>query len=303
MAEGDEGGTRRRVPLTGPYDLGASLILGDYGRRNPILRWVSPTELHRATHTPEGPASVRVIVEPSAGRIEAEAWGPGREWVLDELPIHLGLDDEAPELPGKAGELQRRAPGLRRGRCLDLFELVVSYIIRQRVAWRDAVTTQSAIHRARGQVAPGPLDLRLPLDGDEWGAMTTADLAGFGLERKRAKTLLSLAARANRVRSWARLPAPEFARRLESFTGIGGWTRAMVQGHGLAEHDVVPLGDDGLPSSVSWFFAGEARADDARMLELLAPYAGQRFRVIHLLWVAGEGAPRFGPRIRGAKPS
>jgi hypothetical protein len=38
------------------------------------------------------------------------------------------------------------------------------------------------------------------------------------------------------------------------------------------------------------------------MLELLEPHRGQRFRVIHLLWAAGLHAPRFGPRIRGARP-
>jgi hypothetical protein len=34
------------------------------------------------------------------------------------------------------------------------------------------------------------------------------------------------------------------------------------------------------------------------MLELLAPYAGQRARVIALLGAAGWGAPRFGPGLR-----
>jgi len=33
------------------------------------------------------------------------------------------------------------------------------------------------------------------------------------------------------------------------------------------------------------------------MLELLAPYSGQRARVIRLLEVSGIGSPRFGPRF------
>jgi hypothetical protein len=43
--------------------------------------------------------------------------------------------------------------------------------------------------------------------------------------------------------------------------------------------------------------AGEPRGDDARMLELLAPYAGQRGRVIRLLEAARIKIPRFGPRF------
>ena len=295
------GGLRRTLPLDGPYSLGESLLLADYGRSNPILRRPSAQELQRASHTPEGPVGFQLRV--GQAQIEAEAHGPGARWLLEELPRHLGLDDDGgPDFGGKLGELQRRHRGLHRGVTLDLFEMCVSQVIRQRVAWRDAVQTQGAIHRALSKPAPGPWELKLPLDGADWCSLTTAELARFGLERKRAKTLLGLAARADSVRGFAPLPAREFAAKLESFTGVGSWTRAMVQGFGLAEHDVVPLGDYGLPSTVAWFLAGEARADDARMLQLLAPYAGQRFRVIHLLWVGGIGAPRFGPRIRGAAP-
>jgi hypothetical protein len=33
------------------------------------------------------------------------------------------------------------------------------------------------------------------------------------------------------------------------------------------------------------------------MLELLAPWAGQRQRVVRLIELAGRAAPRFGPRF------
>jgi hypothetical protein len=57
----------------------------------------------------------------------------------------------------------------------------------------------------------------------------------------------------------------------------------------------VPVGDYHLPNTVSWLLAGEPRGDDARMLDLLAPFAGQRGRVVRLLKGAG-GAPKWGPR-------
>jgi 3-methyladenine DNA glycosylase/8-oxoguanine DNA glycosylase len=57
------------------------------------------------------------------------------------------------------------------------------------------------------------------------------------------------------------------------------------------------VGDYHLPNQVAWALAGEPRADDARMLELLAPWPGHRGRVTRLI-VAGVGAaPRFGPRM------
>jgi 3-methyladenine DNA glycosylase/8-oxoguanine DNA glycosylase len=295
-----EPSSARSFPLDRPYDLARTLQLGDLGRANPTLRRPSDAELMRAQWTPEGPVSVRVRV--LAGAVEAEAWGPGHAWALAELAAHLGLDDHPPPFADKLGRVQRRLPGVRLGRTFDVFELLVNVVIRQRVAWRDAVTTQLAMLRAHAQPAPGPFDLRLPLSDAQWCGLTTADLAGFGLDRKRAKTALGLAARANRIRGWASLPHAQFAARIEAFPGIGPWTRAMVQGHGLGDPDAVPLGDYDLPSMVSWFFADEPRSDDARMLELLEPYRGQRFRAIHLLWAAGVHAPRRGPKIRGVRP-
>jgi 3-methyladenine DNA glycosylase/8-oxoguanine DNA glycosylase len=287
---------RREFDLDGPYDLARSMLLGDYGRRNPTFHWPAPGRLLRASRTPEGPVTVALALDQR--RLEAEAWGPGAAWVLEALPSLLGLEDRPPRFAGKLGRVQRELPGVRITRAVDLFELLTSYVIRQRVAWRDAVASQLAILRAHAEPAPGPGELRLPLAPEQWRSLTTADLAGFNIERKRAATLLILARRAEQIRSWTSLPSEVFAARLEALPGIGPWTRAMVQGHGLGELDAVPLGDYDLPSMVSWFFVGEPRADDARMLELLEPYAGQRFRVLRLLWAAGFHAPRFGPRKR-----
>jgi hypothetical protein len=58
------------------------------------------------------------------------------------------------------------------------------------------------------------------------------------------------------------------------------------------------VGDYHLKNTVAHALAGEARATDERMLELLAPYRGQRGRVVRLLQLDGHGAPKFGPRQR-----
>ena len=66
----------------------------------------------------------------------------------------------------------------------------------------------------------------------------------------------------------------------------------------LGDADAVSVGDFHLPNLVAWALAGEPRANDARMLELLEPYRGQRGRVIRLLEAERDPAcPRYGPRM------
>ena len=57
------------------------------------------------------------------------------------------------------------------------------------------------------------------------------------------------------------------------------------------------VGDFHLPNLVAYALAGEPRGDDARMLELLEPYRGQRARVMRLLELSGIRPPRYGPRL------
>ena len=82
---------------------------------------------------------------------------------------------------------------------------------------------------------------------------------------------------------------------LEALPGVGPWTSGYVRGSALADSDAVLVGDYNLPSSIAWALAGEERADDERMLELLEPFRGHRFRVIRLVWMSGvKRVPRRG---------
>jgi 3-methyladenine DNA glycosylase/8-oxoguanine DNA glycosylase len=85
--------------------------------------------------------------------------------------------------------------------------------------------------------------------------------------------------------------------RLTAYPGVGPWTAAEVTSRAMGDADAVSIGDFHLPNVVAWLLAGEARADDARMLALLEPWRGQRGRVIRLLEASGVGPPRFGPRL------
>lgn len=84
--------------------------------------------------------------------------------------------------------------------------------------------------------------------------------------------------------------------RLCAVPGVGIWTAAEVACRALGDADAVPVGDFHLPAAVGWALAGR-RVDDAGMLELLAPYAPHRYRVIRLMEISGQGRPpRRGPR-------
>jgi 3-methyladenine DNA glycosylase/8-oxoguanine DNA glycosylase len=111
------------------------------------------------------------------------------------------------------------------------------------------------------------------------------DIQALGIDQKRAQTLLLLAREERRrsfcndTTSWA-----ELRERLLSLRGIGPWTTEMILGFGAGDIDAVPLGDLHLPNLVCRMLAGEDSDSEQRMLQLLEPYRGQRFRVIRLLW-------------------
>ena len=90
---------------------------------------------------------------------------------------------------------------------------------------------------------------------------------------------------------------PDAHRRLDAVPGIGPWTAAELAIVALGDADAVSVGDYHLPHQVAWALAGERRADDARMLELLEPYAGHRGRVVRMIAAAGLGPARRGPRM------
>ena len=78
--------------------------------------------------------------------------------------------------------------------------------------------------------------------------------------------------------------------------GIGFWTAAEVAQRAWGDADAISVGDFHIPSIVGYALLGR-KIDDAGMLELLAPYAPHRHRVVPLLEAGGVNAPRFGPRF------
>jgi 3-methyladenine DNA glycosylase/8-oxoguanine DNA glycosylase len=300
---------RRFVPPD-PLDLRQTLAVHRHGARDTALRFSNDGSAWRATRTPDGPATLRLV--PDGAAIRALAWGPGAAWVIDQAPELVGaLDDAAGFAAAVTGHpllrhLRARFPGIRIGRTRRVLEALVPAIIEQKVTGAEAGTALYALVRRYGEPAPGPWDepaarrpspLRVPP-----GPETLAGLPGYayhplGLERRRADAIRFAAARAARVEECADLPLPDAYARLQALPLVGPWTAAEVGLRALGDPDAVSVGDFHLCHAVCHALAGEPRGTDERMLELLVPFAGHRARVVRLIEVAGIHAPRRGPRM------
>ncbi len=244
--------------------------------------------------------------------MRVQAWGPGAEHAVERAEWLLGLDDDPTTFDPSAGgiidprvarrlrRMAREQPGARLGRCLSLFEMLVRTVLQQRVTWIEATRAQRMLTKRYGEPSPLP-ELRLPADPRKLAAAPYYELHPAGLERSRADTLRKLAKRAAAIDDIDRLPPGEAKAALFALPGIGGWSTGMIAGFGLGDPDAVPVGDFHLPNVVSSFVAGEPRGDDRRMLELLAPWKGHRFRVLRLLFAAGVHAERRGPKNAPSK--
>ena len=285
------------------------------GAKDPVL--VGPTEAIWATRTPDGIGTLTM-----AGRtndqaddgaatitIGAEAWGPGAEWLLDQAPRLLGQDDDPTgfEPVGKVRELWRRKPFLL-ARTDRPWDALIGAVFGQKVQTANAVKSRRALARRLGERAPGPQGVWVLPAPETVARLGYHEFHPLGVERKRAEILIRVAREMPRLqrhfdeaRGWSQRsgepsPAPELEARLRGIRGIGPWTAAMVTATTIGDPDAVPIGDYHIPNTIAWLLAGEPRATDARMLELLEPYAGHRWRVIRLA-KSSTHAPRYGPKM------
>ncbi len=268
-----------------------------HGRRDPSIRF-ERDGVWLARRTADGPASLHLSL--AGGGITAEAWGPGAALALEAAPGLAGLLDRPAELVPRdplIRELAHRFPGLRLPRTGQLVPALLPAVTGQKVTRIEAERAYHGILRKLGEPAPGPVPLTVPPAPDRLAAVPYFELHPVGLERRRAELLRRIGSMAPQIESWLALSPAEARQRLRAIEGIGPWTAAEATFAAYGDPDAVSLGDFHLPDLVAWAMAGEPRGDDARMLELLEPYAGQRARVVRLLEVSGIKIPRFGPRL------
>ncbi|MEU8571706.1 DNA-3-methyladenine glycosylase 2 family protein [Streptomyces pathocidini] len=294
--------TRRWVP-DGPFDLG--LILGPLrrGPADPAFRVTPDGSVWRASRTPAGPGTLRLAVR--GGAIEAEAWGPGAEWLLDSLPSLLGGDDDPSAFTPRhrlVHETHRRTPGLRLTRTGLVLESLVPTVLEQKVTSDEAYRAWRLLLRRHGEPAPGPLDrLHVMPDARGWAMIPSWEWHRAGVDDKRAATIVRAARVAPRLEEAAGMELPAALARLRLVPGIGPWTAAETLQRSNGAPDAITVGDLHVPKIVGYALTGECGADDDRMLELLAPYAdqppGQRHRACRLILLAGHTPPRRAPRF------
>jgi 3-methyladenine DNA glycosylase/8-oxoguanine DNA glycosylase len=286
----------RIVTLRLPIDVPASLAAVRAGRGDPAVR-LSPGEAVVATRTPEGTGTLRL--RGGGHEVIAEAWGEGASWLLERAPAIAGAEDRLdgfePSHP-VVEHLARRHAGIRIIRTGAVLETLVRAVVGQKVTGREAGDGYRRMARALGEPAPGPVSLLVPPDPEVLAGLAYHRFHPWGIERKRAETIIGLARRRRRIAETVTMDRAPAYRRLEALRGVGPWTGGIVGGVAFGDPDAVPVGDFHIPDLVTWALAGEPRGDDGRMLELLEPYAGHRGRVIRLLKAAGFHPPRYGPR-------
>ena len=250
----------------------------------------------RATHTPDGPGTIHLRPDGTS-----ETWGPGGEWLHERSPALRGELDDAtgfdPLVHPAVADLARRLPHVRLTRTERAFDALVPAVLEQKVPGIEARRAWAGLVRRYGEPAPGPVPLRCPPTPERLLEVPAYVFHRLGVERRRAETIYRAAVVAHRLEEAVGLGSAVLDQRLRAIPGIGPWTSAEVRRVVLGDSDAVSVGDYHLPHLVSWTLAGEPRADDARMLELLEPFAGHRARVVRLIEIGGRGAPRHGARM------
>ncbi|MDI3390229.1 DNA-3-methyladenine glycosylase 2 family protein [Streptomyces sp. B-S-A8] len=290
----------RRWTPPGPLDL--RLVLGPLrrGPADPTYRATPDGSFWRAGRTPSGPGTLRVALR--SGTVHADAWGPGAGWLLGQLPGLLGESDEPEAFVPRhrlVAATHRRRPGLRLTRTGLVLESLIPSVLEQKVTTDEAYRAWRLLIRKYGEPAPGPVPEHMYVmpEPRTWRMIPSWEWHRAGVDDKRASTVLRAVRVAPRLEETAAMEPEQARQRLELIPGIGPWTSAETVQRSHGAPDAVTVGDLHLPGIVGYALAGERDSDDARMLELLEPYRGQRHRAARVILLSGHTPPRRTPKM------
>jgi 3-methyladenine DNA glycosylase/8-oxoguanine DNA glycosylase len=297
-AEDPAAGLAREWRAPFPLDVRLTLSVHSRGPGDPAHRVDATGAVWRTSLTPDGPGTLRV--RSRGPLVTGQAWGPGARWLLGNLPAQLGFHDDRAGFTAHhavVSELALRYEGLRVGRTCRVLEALVPAVLEQKVVGLEAHRAWRFLLRKFGTAAPGPAPrgMRVFPPPRTWALIPTWDWHQAGVEGVRARTIINAAEVAGRLEQVTGLDPAEADRRLRSLPGIGPWTSAEIRQRAAGDPDAVSVGDYNLPKVVGWTLARRITDDDG-MLELLAPYAGHRYRVTRLIELGGSAPPRRGPR-------
>lgn len=283
-----------------PTDVAGILGAHKRGHYDPTYQVASDGSVWRTSRPGGEAATVRILGRPNEGTIEAEAWGPGAAAAVDALPLWLGADDKPDFRPEHAivARAVQLSPGLLIGRTGMVMEALVPAVIEQKVTGTEAYRGWVRLLREYGEPAPGPAPrgMLVAPGGRDWAKIPSWGWHQAGVTPQRARTIVRASRVADQLDASAAKSTEEADRRLRSIPGIGPWTSAEIRQRTHGDPDAISIGDANLPHAVAYALAGERRASDERMLELLLPYVGNRHRVATLITRHAPRPPRRAPR-------
>lgn len=286
---------RVELAVGGPLDLAMTMGLLGMSSRDPSFRVLGRDVVTFATNTPQGAASARFAHRDDT--LVVDVWGDGGAHVLARAGTLAGLHDQplqfAPEHRALAS-LVRRFAGLRLTAGADPVEIAMHAVFGQRITSDEARRSWWRFVRRHGDAAPGPLELTAPPRAELVARLRRNDLLRVGLDLHRSRALLALAREADRVRATVD-DVERVTARLRTLPGIGPWTIGLVRHLAYGDARAVPLDDWHIGRDLCFALSGEERRNDGRMLELLAPFAGNEGRVWRLISAAGIHHPRRAP--------
>jgi endonuclease III len=304
-AAGAGAGARREWLAPFPVDVRLTLSVHRRGSGDPAYRVDAAGAVWRTSLTPDGPGTLRVW-SAGAGRdrrtlVTGQAWGPGAGWLLDGMPGQLGACDDLSGFAARhpvISDLVLSHEGMRVGRSGRVFEALVPAVLEQKVVGREAHRAWRVLLGRYGETAPGPAPegMRVFPPAAVWARIPSWEWHRAGVEGVRAQTIIAAARAADRLEQILDTDPAQADRRLRSIPGIGPWTSAEIRQRAAGDPDAVSVGDYHLPKVVGWTLTRRV-TDDLGMLELLAPYAGHRYRVTRLIELGGSHPPRRGPRM------
>lgn len=265
------------------------------------LMWVK-TVSHRqgvhwwASNTPQGAATTAFRVV--RNEVRADSWGPGAQWAISRLPALLGRDDQLDDFrpldPVVAG-LGEQLGSPRLGATGRWYEAMATMAIVQRVVRADALTSIGRLGRRYGETVSSDSPIPLFPRPEVVLRLADHDFHRAGVDLARTRVVRMAAKYADRLESLARISGADARQWLQLLPGVGPWTAGITAATAGGDPDAVPVGDLHVPRLVSYAFTGETNGDDARMLEVLEPYAGHRGRVVRMVKAAGIGPPNRSP--------
>ena len=271
----------------------------------------TPNRFDKAFRAPSGPARVSIEVSGDTADVSIEADARDLDALAHGVPGLLGLEDVGHaqfEPPASADprrilrDARARARSLRLVKVPWLYELLVLIVIQQRVAHADAMRSHRWLLTHLGEPYPGEPATRLFPSPLTLSRISPEVFRQADIDRERAERLRAVGRIARHLPRIAAMPLSEARATLAKVRGLGPWTIEHFLGSGLGAADAVPTGDYWYPHTVAWALAGEERADDRRMLELLEPLRPHRYRALLWLAAAHAGPVRRGPRMRRAGP-